>query len=164
MTFHFKNSFQIFGSVDRNSGKRWHSASPTTSGPPILGNTPPHRHKVRRARKRALALFSRAKQAELRKSMAHAFYMHGITPRALGAMSSINVLKAQVATKMILDRMVEAEFCMMNRHTTLRRLQERAECGAEALTMQDFEGKLEGYLRMAVDQVLASFWHQSRRR
>ena len=60
--------------------------------------------------------------------------------------------------------MVKAEFCMMNRHTMLRRLQERAECGAEALTMQDFEGKLEGYLRMAVDQVLASFWHQSRRR
>ena len=164
MTFHFKNSFQIFGSVDRNSGKRWHSASPTTSGPPILGNTPPHRHKVRRARKRALALFSRAKQAELRKSMARSFDEHGFTPRILRAMKSISDLKKHEATERILNSMAEREFCSMDRRETLRRLRENSACAAESMTAAELDGKLMGLVRSACASILASFWHQSKRR
>ena len=59
-----------------------------------------------------------------------------------------------MVTAQILESMVEQEFYSMSRNETLRRLQERADCGAENI-IQELETKHRGYLRWAFASVLS---------
>ena len=59
-----------------------------------------------------------------------------------------------MVTAQILESMVEQEFYSMSRNETLRRLQERADCGAENI-IQELGTKHRGYLRWVFASVLS---------